>query len=243
MSESKQITLKNVKKFFDFKQTGSSPLGLSSKQENNKLVALDDINFSVSKGESIGIIGINGSGKTTLLRVIGGIYSPDVGSVEVHGRLAPLLQIGAGFQNEIEASENVMAYGLLLGMEKSEIKDKIGTIISFAGLENFSKMKLKHFSSGMRTRLALSTALQTNPDILLVDEVLAVGDIKFREKCINSFLEFKKSKKTILFSTHSIGLLAELADRVIVLDKGKIVAMDEPESAIQKYKKLAGKSN
>ena len=211
-------------------------LGNNSKEQ--KLFALNDVSFNVSKGEVLGIIGKNGSGKTTLLRTLAGIYVPDSGRFHINGRLAPLLQIGTGFHEELNARENIFISGMFFGISKSEIKKKADSIIEYAEVEKFSETKLKHFSTGMRARLAFSTAIQMNPDILLVDEILAVGDIAFRKKSFEKFLSFKENGKTILFSTHNFEAISKVADHVLVLDEGKAVLVDSPDKAIQKYKEI-----
>ena len=232
------VIVENITKTFDLKK----PSGVSSLLEksthsklNGRLVALDDISFSVNRGEMFGIIGTNGSGKTTLLRIISGIYHPDKGNVKVNGRLAPLLQIGTGFHNELIASENIVLSGMLSGMTKNDIKGKIDDVIEFAELEEFANMKLKYYSSGMRARLAFSTALQINPEILLVDEILSVGDMAFREKSYKAFLSFKESGKTILYSTHNLNILPKLCDRVLLIHNGKMIMIGKSDEVIEKY--------
>ncbi len=236
------ISLENVSKTFQLNKGQSVFEKLRDKQQNfklpAKLIALDHLNFKVSKGEILAIIGLNGSGKTTLLRIISGIYQPDFGSVKVNGKLAPLLHVGTGFQQELVASENIINYGLLLGMSKSEIAEKIDHIIEFAELEKFSRMKLKHYSSGMRMRLAFSTILQTNPEIILLDEALAVGDKSFREKSYEAFQSFKEKGKTIVYATHSLGKIEEFSDRVILLHQGRIISIGEPSQVLKEYQKL-----
>jgi len=233
------VILENVTKVFSSKKLGISKLkGGTSDFNSGKIIALENISLKVAKGEVIGVIGLNGSGKTTLLRVIAGIYLPDSGSVQIKGKLAPLLQIGAGFQNELIAQENIMMFGLLYGLSKSKIEQKVEKIIDFAELGKFSRMKLKYYSAGMRTRLAISTALEINPDILLIDEVLAVGDQIFKQKSFNAFSSFIKKEKTIVFTSHNMNFIKELSDRVLILNEGKMVALDEPEIAIKKYNEL-----
>jgi len=208
----------------------------STKTKNKeKILALDKVSFTVNRGEILGIIGLNGCGKTTLLRLIAGIYKPNNGSISVNGRLSPLLQLETGYQGDLNAGENIIMNGMLLGIPKSEIEEKIDSIIQFAELEKFTNLKLKHFSSGMRTRLAFSTAMQINADILLIDEILSVGDRIFREKSYDSLLSFKKAKKTIVLTTHSIEKLTEFADKVLLLHKGRVVLIGEPEEVIKKY--------
>ena len=200
------ISLTNVTKTFtknNFFSNKFSSKKISSMNQNKKLIALDNVSFDILKGKTIGIIGLNGSGKTTLLRTIAGIYTPDSGSVKTEGYMAPLLQLGTGFHNDLIPKDNIVIYGMLLGMPKSEISEKVDNIIEFAELNEFTNMKLKHFSSGMRARLAFSTDIQINPDILLVDEILSVGDLAFREKSFKAFLSFKKKEKTILLFAHN----------------------------------------
>jgi len=233
------LDIKNISKKFSL----NKPQGLSlsrdkSSSKQNQLVALDDVSFSVSKGEILGIIGLNGSGKTTLLRIISGIYQPDSGSVSVYGKLTPILQIGTGFQGDLNANDNIMMNGLLMGMKKSEIVKKIPSIMQFSELEKFSKMNLKHFSSGMRARLAFATAIQVNFDILLLDEVLSVGDKIFREKCYDTFMSMKRERKTILHTTHNIQKLAKFSDRVLLLHQGKLVKIGKPYEILEMYNEI-----
>lgn len=238
--ETNSIIVKNVTKYFHLEKPLKIPNQVSNLKKINrkKLLALDNVSFEVKKGEMLGIIGLNGSGKTTLLRTIAGIYQPDSGSVTVNGVMAPLLQIGTGFNIDLDARENIMMYGLILGMPKSIIKEKIASILEFAELEEFENIKLKRYSSGMRSRLAFATAFQVDPDILLVDEVLAVGDRKFKEKSFMKFASFKKRGKTILYTTHSIEKVYKLIDRLLVIHHGKIVCIDKPDEASKIYEEI-----
>jgi len=235
------ITVENVTKIFNLKKAKSknSTNNHFDKNLKNKLVALDKVSFSVEKGEIFGMIGANGSGKTTLLRTIAGIYQPDSGKINVSGRITPLLQIGTGFHNELVPSENIVISGMLLGMSKSGISQKVNKIIEFAELEQFENMKLKHFSSGMRARLAFSTALQIDPDIVLVDEIFAVGDISFKKKSFEIFKSLKDKNKTIVISTHNLDMLPKFCDRVLLLHHGKIIMIGKPEEVINKYKEIS----
>jgi len=239
---SKSVLVKNITKTFNLKKpkgiSGIAKNLMSDSSRPGKLVALDNISFEVSKGEVLGIIGLNGSGKTTLLRTIGGIYKPTSGTVQVNGKLAPLLQIATGFNNELVARENIVLYGMLMGMPKSKIEAKIDSIIEFAELEKFSEMKLLHYSSGMKARLAFSTALQIDPDILLVDEILSVGDVSFKEKSFDAFLSFKKKGKTILFTSHSKSMISKLSDRAMLLQKGKMVKIGDADEVIKRYDEI-----
>lgn len=214
-------------------------IGLLSKSKNNKSFhALLDVSFSIKKGEVFGIIGTNGSGKTTLLRIICGIYKPDKGHVEVKGRLSQLMEIGAGFQKELAAKENIIINGMLLGLSKSQIERKVESIIEYADLKKFTNLILKHYSSGMKARLAFATAMQINPDILIVDEIMSVGDKNFRKKSYETFLSFKKKNKTIIMATHSLGNLSQICDRVLLLNKGKNIIVGKPEDVLKKYQEI-----
>jgi len=215
----------------------------NSKDTQNILRVLDRVSFSVSKGEVFGIIGSNGSGKTTLLRTICGIYKPDSGTTKTHGKLAPLLQIGVGFQGDLNAKDNIIMNGMLLNIPKSEIEKKVDDIMKYSGLEKFSQTKLKHYSSGMRSRLAFAVALKVDPDIILVDEILSVGDRNAKKKSLEEFLKFKNAGKTIILTSHSIGMISKICDRVLLLDHGKIVMIGKPVEVVEKYKELSLKKS
>jgi len=239
--ESFSIILENITKSFTQSRPRhlKNPNSSETKISSNKIVALENISLKVPQGEMLGIIGLNGSGKTTLLRTISGIYTPDSGKIQVYGKLAPLLQLGVGFHGELDAIENIVMYGMLLGFKKSEILKKVDKIIEFSELEDFTDMKLKNYSAGMRIRLAFSIALQSDPDILLIDEILAVGDIYFREKSYNAFLSYKNRGKTILYTSQNLEILEKLCDRVMLLHKGKNVMIGKPTKVIQKYKSIS----
>jgi len=231
------IKLENVTKSFTFKSENiqSRFSNIFSQSQKTKITALDNITLDIKKGEVIAVIGRNGSGKTTLLRTIAGIYGPDSGNITINGTVAPLLHIGTGFHEELDSKENILMSGLLMGIKKDEIIQKTNDIIEYAELEKFTGMKLKHYSTGMRARLAFSLALQMNPDIFLVDEILAVGDIKFQEKSFNSFVSFKEKNKTIVLVTHNIGPQLKIADRVVLMDKGKIIMIGDVDQVVKKY--------
>ena len=230
------IKLQNIRKVFPI-ESGKKLSFLKT-----QLVALDNISLEIFSGETVALIGLNGSGKTTLLRIISGIYKPDSGDIKVNGRLAPLLQIGSGFNGELDAIDNIKIYGMLLGFSKKEIEGKIDHILDFAGLEKFSKMKIKNYSSGMKARLGFATAFQIDPDILLVDEVLAVGDETFRQKSLDEFDKFRKKGKTIVFTSHNLNWILQLADRVVLLSEGKIVNIGPPKNILEEYKKIISDS-
>lgn len=214
---------------------------LFRKKQSEKLDVLQDVSFQVKKGEMLGIIGFNGSGKTTLLKIIANIMMPDSGKISVSGKVIPFLELGTGFNGELTAQENIMLYGLLLGFSKKEIKKKIQEIIKFAELENFLDTKLKNFSSGMNVRLAFSTAIQVNPDVLLVDEVLSVGDISFQAKSFDKFKKFKEAKKTIIFVSHNLEQVREICDKVMWLHKGHIRSIGDPSKVIEEFKAFTNK--
>lgn len=210
----------------------------SKHTKNEKILALDKISFTVSEGEILGIIGLNGSGKTTLLRIIAGVYQPDKGEIKINGNIAPLMQLGAGFNPELNTLDNILLNGMLLGISKQEIQNKIKGILEYAELEKFSNLKLKYFSAGMRARLAFSIAIQIDSDIFLIDEILSVGDKEFQKKSYETIFSLKKRNKTVIHTTHNLKRLIEFSDRVIVLDKGKMLIDAKPEIAIQKYLEL-----
>lgn len=232
--EDYSVVVQNVSKFFK----SSSIKDVNLKFKDKGILALDDISFKVKKGQMLAIIGFNGSGKTTLLRTIAGIYKPNLGSIKVSGRIAPILQIGTGFHMELDAKENIMNYGLLLGIPKKELELKMPKIIEFAELEKFSELKLKHYSTGMRARLAFSSALQLDADVLLVDEILAVGDRIFREKSFDAFTKFMEKGATILYTTHNLDKIYDMADQVLLLNQGRTIMMGSPEEVITEYKKM-----
>lgn len=198
--------------------------------------ALDDVSFEVKKGEVFGIVGLNGAGKSTLLKIIAGILKPTSGKVIRHGTIAPLIELGAGFNAELSGYENIFLNGLVLGYSRKFIREKIDEIIEFSELEQFIHTPLKNYSSGMRARLGFSIATIVQPDILIVDEALAVGDAKFRKKCEKKIQSMLDSDTTILFVSHSIEQVNSLCDRVMWLEKGKVREIGEASVICQKYK-------
>lgn len=196
---------------------------------------LKDISFNVKKGEVLGIIGKNGVGKTTLLRIISGVYSPDKGKVIVNGSLIPFLGLGVGFMGELTAKSNVIQYGLLLGFSKKEISEKVDDVIKYAELEKFADIKLKNFSSGMYSRLAFATAVQVDPDILIIDEAIQVGDIGFQKKSYETIMDFKKRGKSIIIVSHDMTPIKEKCDSVIFLNNGIIEKKGKPDEVISAY--------
>jgi len=208
---------------------------VSPGKKNETLRVLDDVSFSVKRGEMLGIVGLNGCGKTTLLRILSGIYSPDGGKVVLRGKIIPFLGIGAGFNPELTAKDNIIIYGVILGFTKAEITKKIGRIAEFAEVEGFLDTKLKNFSSGMSARLAFSVAVEVDPDILIVDEVLSVGDVTFNEKSFKKFMEFRKRGKTIIYVSHNVREIKDGGDRAIFRHRGKILAEGDPGEVVDAY--------
>lgn len=202
------------------------------------LEALKGISFSVKAGETLGIIGRNGSGKSTILRIIARIYRPTAGEVEVNGHVSPLIELGAGFHPELTGRENVILAGALMGIEPAEMRKKLGAILAFAELTEFVDAPVKQYSSGMFARLAFAVATEIDPDILLVDEILAVGDEGFQRKCLERMNRFRREGKTIVFVSHDMVITRALCDRVLLLEKGEIVTEGSPEAGIDRYHKL-----
>ena len=197
--------------------------------------ALKDVSFQVNKGEAFGIIGRNGSGKSTLLKIMARVLYPDGGSVSISGKVASFLQLGVGFQPELTAGENVYVYSSILGLSRKQVDKVYDEIFDFAELKKFENMKLKQFSSGMNVRLAFSTAIYAVPDTLLLDEVLAVGDVAFQQKCRDKMNQFKTEGKTIIFVSHALDSVKELCQRSLLLNQGRIVSMGDTEKVIDRY--------
>ncbi len=200
--------------------------------------ALKDVSFEVKKGEFFGIIGRNGSGKSTMLKLLAGIYVPTEGNVQVNGKLTPFIELGVGFNPELTGRDNVFLNGALLGFNRREMLEMYNDIVEFAEIEKFMDQKLKNYSSGMQVRLAFSIAIRAKSDILLIDEVLAVGDSNFQKKCIGVFEELKRAGRTIIFVSHSMGDVREFCDRVTVIDDGKSVFTGNTEKGVDVYNKL-----
>jgi ABC-type polysaccharide/polyol phosphate transport system ATPase subunit len=198
-------------------------------------LALDDVTFTVPRGRTLGVIGRNGSGKSTMLKLVAGITKPTAGQVRVDGRVSALIELGAGFHPEISGRENVFINGIMLGLSKREIARRFDEIVEFAELEDFIDAPVKTYSSGMYMRLGFAVAIHVDPDVLLVDEVLAVGDEGFTHKCLDKFAEFKRRGKTILLVTHSLGLVERFCDEALWLDAGRKQAMGDPKRVVGAY--------
>lgn len=213
-------------------------LHLLRKKYHKDFHALKQISFDIKQGETLGIIGKNGSGKSTLLKIITGVLTPSTGTVYVKGRIAALLELGAGFNPDYTGLENVFLNGTIMGYSKQEMETKLQNIIDFADIGDFMHQPVKMYSSGMFARLAFAVAISVDPEILIVDESLSVGDIGFQAKCFAKFREFQEQGKTIIFVTHEMDAVFKYCSRGIVLHNGKIIADDSPKNSIDIYKKL-----
>ena len=243
------ITLKEVSKRYLI-QRGKEPTfkgaimdWLRRRRPFTAFPALEDVSFSVRKGETVGIIGENGSGKSTLLGLVAGTLNATSGEIEVRGSIATLLELGAGFHGDLSGRENIYLNGSILGFSRKEMKDKFQKIVSFAELEEFINVPVKHYSSGMYVRLGFAIAVEVDPDILLIDEVLAVGDEHFQNKCLRRIGDFQKKGKTILFVSHSLNLVEEICDRVILLEHGHVQMEGKPKGVLKHYRKKVQERN
>lgn len=245
MSDKNEIIIKvnDIHKEFILPQSKNSTLKQSVVnivRRNKKITqkVLDGISFNIKKGEFFGIVGRNGSGKSTLLKILAGVYSPNKGSISINGSLTPFIELGVGFNPELSGRDNVYLNGALLGFSKKEMDTMYDDIVMFAELEDFMGQKLKNYSSGMQVRLAFSIAIKAENEIMIFDEVLAVGDANFQEKCIKQFEKYKLEGRTIIFVSHSMGTVSQFCNRVALLDYGKVNYIGDPETAILKYDEL-----
>ena len=235
---SKNFRIPKEKKLTVFEHlAGLVGRGTSSYDE---FMALQDVSFTVKHGETFGVIGPNGCGKSTLLKVLAGVLYPDCGRVEINGKIAPFLELGVGFQPELSARDNVYLYGAIMGLTHKEVDQRYDEIMEFSELQRFENMKLRNFSSGMYVRLAFATAIQTNPDVMLVDEVLSVGDESFQKKCSDKIDEIRKAGKTILLVSHSLATVRSLCSRCMLMNRGQVVALGETEGVLAEYERMRG---
>lgn len=237
------ISVKNVSKTFLVPHEKISTLkgaftNIFKKNSHDVLHALKDVSFEIKKGEFFGIVGRNGSGKSTLLKILAGVYTSDTGSIEAHGAISPFLELGIGFNPELSGRDNIYLNATVLGMTKKEIDEKFNAIVGFSELERFVDQKLKNYSSGMNMRLAFSVAIHANRDILLMDEVLAVGDALFQEKCLFELRRLKRVGKTIILVSHGEQSMRDFADRILVLDQGSVKAIEQVERALFIYNNI-----
>lgn len=236
------IRVENVSKMYKLYDKPSDrlkeALGFTKKVSYKEYYALKDLSFDVKRGETVGIIGTNGAGKSTILKIITGVLSQTDGEVEINGRISALLELGAGFNQEYNGIENIYLNGTMMGFTREEIDAKMDSILEFADIGDFVQQPVKTYSSGMFVRLAFAVAINIEPEILIVDEALSVGDVFFQAKCYQKFEEFKREGKTILFVSHDLGSISKYCDRVILLNKGRKVSEGTPKEMIDLYKKI-----
>ncbi|EJT6171350.1 ATP-binding cassette domain-containing protein [Clostridium perfringens] len=234
------IRVKDLTKKYKLYQKRSERLANAFGKEKNikEFYALKGVSFEISKGECVGIIGHNGAGKSTLLKLLTGVAFPTSGEIEINGRLASMLELGSGFNPELTGMENIYFNGSLNGLTNEEIDGKLKDILEFADIGNFIEQPVKNYSSGMFARLAFAVAINVDPDILIVDEILSVGDVGFQVKCMEKFNEFKKKGKTILYVSHGLGTVKKFCDRAIWLQKGEVVDDGNSVIVVERYYNL-----
>lgn len=226
-----------IEKNFSIKEAFISIFDKKRRKKKTDFWALSDVSFHVKKGEVIGLIGSNGAGKSTLLKVVSGVMKPTKGKVYVSGQISPMIELGAGFDAELTARENIYLNGAILGYSKEFIDSKFNEIVEFSELIDFLDVPVKNFSSGMVAKLAFSIATVVNPEILIVDEILSVGDIKFQEKSKNKMMEMIKGGTTVLYVSHSLESIKELCDRVVWIEHGKVVKIGPAKEIVEEYYK------
>lgn len=239
------IILKNVSMKFNLGVEKEGSLKMifinlfSHKKKKNKeyFWALKNIDFKIDKGDVVGIIGANGAGKSTLLKVVSGVYKPTTGTVTVNGKISPMIELGAGFDAELTARENIYLNGAILGYSKEFLEEKFDEIVEFSELKDFLDVPVKNFSSGMVAKLAFSISTIVDPEVLIVDEILSVGDIKFQEKSKNKMMSMIKGGTTVLYVSHSIATIKELCNKVIWLEHGEIVKIGDAKKLCDEYYK------
>lgn len=242
MEKKKIIQVQNLSKMYKLYERHADrlkdSLGLTRKKCYREHFALNDVNFDVHEGECVGIIGTNGSGKSTILKIITGVLAPTTGKAVVDGRISALLELGAGFNMEYSGLENIYLNGTMIGFSEEEIDARLQDILDFADIGDYIYQPVKMYSSGMFVRLAFAVAINIDPEILIVDEALSVGDLFFQAKCYHKFEEFKKQGKTILFVSHDLSSISKYCDRVILLNKGQKVDEGTPKAMVDLYKQL-----
>lgn len=239
MIELKNVTMKfnlGIEKNFSIKQAFVNFFNPKhKKQKKEYFCALDNISFNVKKGEVVGLIGSNGAGKSTLLKLVSGVMKPTQGKVQVHGAISPMIELGAGFDVDLTARENIYLNGAILGYSKNFIDSKFDDIVEFSELRDFLDVPIKNFSSGMTAKLAFSIATVVDPEVLIVDEILSVGDIKFQEKSKKKMLEMIKGGTTVLYVSHSLQSIKDLCDKVVWIEHGKMVKMGPTKEICEEY--------
>ncbi|HHV10256.1 MAG TPA: ABC transporter ATP-binding protein [Clostridiales bacterium] len=239
MEENNVIIIENIVKKYNLyakpQDRFREAMGLKKKSFHSEFYALNDISFYVKRGETVGIIGTNGSGKSTLLKIITGVLVPSQGNVHVHGRVSALLELGAGFNQEYTGLENIYLNGRMMGYSRKEMEKKVDAIVEFAEIGEFINQPVKTYSSGMFARLAFAVAINVEPDILIVDEALSVGDLFFQNKCFKKFEELKSRNVTILFVSHDIASVRQMCSRVLWIEKGKQIIFDQSDKVCDMY--------
>ena len=242
MAENLAIRVRDVTKMYKLFQHNKDrvldALGLTKKKRYQEHYALRNVSFDIARGETVGIIGINGAGKSTILKIITGVLSPTEGEVEIDGRISALLELGAGFNMEYSGIENIYLNGTMMGYSREEVDARMDDILKFADIGDFVNQPVKKYSSGMFVRLAFALAINIDPEILVVDEALSVGDVFFQAKCYQKFEDFKQEGKTILFVSHDLSSITKYCDRVILLHKGEMLAEGTPKDMVDLYKKI-----
>lgn len=235
------IQFKNVSKQFILQKQKTFkellPAFLQGKETKKKFWALKDINFTVKRGEALGIIGPNGSGKSTILKLITGVMSPTKGKITVNGKVSPLIELGAGFHPELSGRENIYLNGSILGLSQKEIQKNFKKIVDFAELWDFIDQPIKHYSSGMYMRLGFSIAIHVNPEILIIDEILAVGDTAFQKKCFTKMEEFKKQGITIIYVSHNLNSIINFCQNCLFIKEAQIKKYSDSKTTIKYYQK------
>lgn len=222
-----------------FSRSGKKEQELQSKE----FWALKDVSFRIKKGEALGIIGHNGAGKSTILKILSRILKPTEGEIKIHGRLSALIEVGAGFHEDLTGRENIYLNGAIIGMKKKELDKKLDSIIAFSELEDFIDTPVKRYSSGMYVRLGFSVAVHLDPEILLIDEVLSVGDFRFQKKCMDKMRDFIKNKVTIIFISHNLPSVIELCPNTLLLNKGKVQEIGESKKIVHDYYRAWGENH
>ncbi|MGC2261267.1 MAG: polysaccharide ABC transporter ATP-binding protein [Candidatus Sulfotelmatobacter sp.] len=235
------IALDRVSKQYKLRTPGKSPKRWYSdvfRRRSTSMWALRDVSFQVRQGEALGIVGHNGAGKTTILKILSSITTPTAGEITVRGRMAALVEVGSGFHPELTGRENIQLHGAMLGMRRSEIRRKLDSIIEFSGVGQYIDVPVKRYSSGMYVRLGFSIAAHLDPDILLLDEVLAVGDAAFQAKCLERLSELRRTGRTVVFISHDLSAVYRLCDRAILMSHGRVVAEGPPREVIDEYQQM-----
>ena len=242
----KMIEVKNVSMKFRMSDEPINSLkeifttAVTGKLKFNEFLALDNVSFELEKGKTLGLIGKNGAGKSTMLKLISGIMKPTSGTIITRGNIVPMLELGAGFDLELTGRENIYLNGAILGYSKEYLESKYEEIVDFAEIREFIDMPIRNYSSGMMARLAFSIASVVSPEILIVDEILAVGDVAYQEKSFNRMKELMSGGATVLFVSHDLEKIEEMCDKVMWLDKGKLIMFGDTEEVVKEYKKAQG---